>query len=284
MADGEDEPRARRRLAVLLLVAIVVILGAGIGTFTLIGDDPASTDSTDIEQLQSPAEDTVDDSDRTSDDTVDGTPVDLRTEASDGSDGTPDDETDEGDQAEDDDTETDEDEARGGGGSDDGGSGTNPPDDEISVSLEADGEGTLLEAHRVVPGDAGTETITLRNAGNRSGTVQLARTEITDLENGIVDPEAPVDDSPDRGELSEAVKVRMIFEYPDGTNPVVVGSESSYVTLASLNNSERPDISLEPERNLTVRLEWRVDENAGNEIQSDGTVFDAVFQLRAPET
>ncbi|WP_136689923.1 hypothetical protein [Halorhabdus amylolytica] len=303
---NDEEPRSKRRLALLLLVAIVVILGAGIGTVTLTDSDP-DTEGTAFGELSESDDggDTGDDPGTSPvggpDDQNDGTSVDAPGAAAEGTgDGTPDsgtdqsgddddDSTDEGDENvrnSEDEADNGEETAGGGGGTggdeaDDGGA--DSPDDDVTVSLDSEGEGILLEANGVVPGDAGTERMTLTNSGNQSGTVRLVRTDITDLENGIVEPEAPVDDSPDEGELSKAIAVRMTFEYPDGTEETVVGSESSSVTLADLNDSASSGAVLEPGAEVTVKLEWRVDEDTGNEIQSDGTVFDAVFQLRAPE-
>ncbi|WP_135662581.1 hypothetical protein [Halorhabdus rudnickae] len=272
MSDDEDESRARRRLGLLLLVLFIIILGAGIGTFTLIGDDSPPDEETPSGQPT-----TVDAGAVTTEDPGITSPS---TPAGTGDENTPT-ETGETTPESPPDTTDDGSEAGGGGG---GGGGAVPPDDEVTISLTADGEGSLLEAEDVVPGDTGTETMTLRNAGNRAGQVRLARTTITDLENGIVDPEAFVDDSPNDGELSGAIDVRLAFVYPDGTETRVIGSESSYVTLADVNDSEIPETPLEPGEELNVRLDWRVSEDVGNEIQTDEAIVDAVFQLRAPET
>jgi len=271
-----DEEETRRRLAALALVAVVVVLGAGIGTITLTGAPPIPGGDASTAQSGTPGPDDRTDGDvRPASETPasggtgdgdTGSPTPIATDGDDGSETGSDGESD----------------ATDGGDRAVGGGGGETVDEQVTVSLQNDGEGTLLAATGVVPGDTGTESMTLTNRGDRAGTVGLAGTEITDRENGIVGPEARVDDTPGVGELSEAVAVRMTFEYPDGTDVFVVGSESEYVTLADLNGSARPARPLGPGEDVLVRLDWRVDEGAGNEIQSDGTVFDAVFRLRSP--
>ena len=156
--------------------------------------------------------------------------------------------------------------------------------EQMRVSLGTSGENTILNTSDVAPGDTSVERLTLINDGERAGRIRLAQTDIVDLENGIVGPEVSVDNSSDEGELSEAIEVRLSFEYADGTNVTVLGSQTSYVPLAAVNDTAVPDQSLAPGEELTVWLEWRVDPEAGNEIQSDITVFDVGFELRVPET
>ncbi|WP_181686290.1 hypothetical protein [Halorhabdus salina] len=294
MTDSEeDESRSRRRIALLLLVAVVVLFGAGIGTITIFGPDgdtetptgepgttPTSTvtaNST-VTTTATPTNGTTADTPTSTTTPVGVTPTTTQgeTETVQGTETstptptrtatvTP--------------TRTESDSAGAGGGGDGGTS-----DDQATVSLDAPDDATLLQTQNVVPGQSGAETVTLTNGGQQAGTIRLATVTVTDHENGIVGPEASVDDSPTEGELSEAVEVKLTFEYPDGERVIVAGSSSSYVSLSSLSGTAAPNKTVEPGQSVTVELDWRIDESVGNEIQSDGTTFDAVFELRAPES
>lgn len=261
MTHNGDDSGSRRRRAILLALILLILLGAGVGTITEFefGDLLKPVSETTPIPTQTPVETTVEG-------TVESTPTPVTTPEP--TQPTPTEE------------ESNENGDAGGGGS---GGGGGASDEQATVSLESPGEATFLDANGVVPTQSGTESMMLTNGGDRAGRLALAAVRINDSENGIVDAEAPVDDSPNEGELSEAVLVRMRFHYPDGDNRTVVGSDSSYVTLASLTNSSTPEKKVAPGDRVSVELDWQIERNAGNEIQSDGTVFDAIFELRAPE-
>ena len=199
MSETTDESGKRRRLGLLVLLAIVILLGAGIGSFTLLDSDGAA------------------------------------------------------------------------------------PEEPVGVTLETTGEGTLLAADSIFPGDAGTGRITLQNEGERAGRIRLARTEITDRYPATDRPTATPAQIVSARPLSQVLAVRLTFVYSDGTETTVIGSESTYVPLASVNDSETVDRSIAPGETVTVRLDWRLAKDVGNDIQGTETTFDAVFELRAPE-
>ncbi|WP_459191329.1 hypothetical protein [Halosimplex sp. J119] len=156
---------------------------------------------------------------------------------------------------------------------------TAPPAPVEDVALTTPADATLLRASGVVPGEGGTSRLVLRNEGSAAGRLGIANFSHADEENGITSAEAAVDDSPDEGELSEAVRVRLSMQFSDGRTVRVVGRDR-FVPLADVEASNRTYGTIQPGEAATVVLEWRVPAEAGNEIQSDGLRFDIAFGLR----
>lgn len=155
------------------------------------------------------------------------------------------------------------------------------PQRTANVSLEFSGDATLVRAGSVAPGDSGTARLSLRNNGSLAGRLGVTDIAVTDAENGQGDAEAAVDNSTDAGELSGALLVRLTVRYPDGETVRVVGDDG-YVPLDDVTlANETLGGTLDPGQTATIVLDWRVDTAAGNEIQSDRTRFDAVFELRS---
>ncbi|MFW5949994.1 MAG: hypothetical protein ACOCR6_01425 [archaeon] len=248
MTDSETERRSRRRFALLLLVGLLVLFGAGIGGITLFDSGVTPTDDNTSTTASPPDPSTTTVKTPSTQTTPSATTVDTDDET-----GTP----------------------RGDGGT---------PDDRATVSLDTPGDATIMAIGDVVPGDAGTNRLVLENTGRESGTLRIAETTVVDHENGIVEAEAAVDDSPDEGELSDAITVRMRFRYSDGEDAIVVGSNSSFVPLASMNATAPPEQMVAPGERVIVEIEWRIDQTAGNEIQSDSTTFDVVFELSSVDS
>jgi len=163
----------------------------------------------------------------------------------------------------------------GGGGG--GGSGG-------SVALRAVGSGVLFEYDTVAPGDGSRERLVLRNAGTQPGELLVADVGVDDSENGIVGPEAAVDNSPNAGELSGAVEAVVSVRYPDGTTEYLYGTEQGAKPLADIADADAAGgEQLGPGTEAEVVVDWQVPGSAGNEIQSDALTMDVRFQLRARE-
>jgi len=153
-----------------------------------------------------------------------------------------------------------------------------------TVSFEFVDNATLVRAGNVVPGDSGATRRAVRNTGSMTATLAVVDLSITDDEGGLTDPETEVDDSPNEGELSEHLLVRLTMTDADGETATVFGGEG-FVTLADLRASnESVGPAIDPGTTTTLTFEYRISEAAGNEIQSDTVDFDVEFQLRAPET
>lgn len=260
--DGVRERLNRRRLALLVLL-LLALIGLGVGTLT---DGPAGPDGPPVVDV-TPTPPTA----------TPGPPgTDTPTPPDDGTPTPPDDDTPPpsppttAPPAEDGDGD-------GGGGGAGAGGGTASP-----VTLEAAGSTAILQYSDLKPGDAGSDGITLRNAGTVPARLDIADLNVTDRENGIVAAEAPVDTPGNGGELSEHVMVDIEVTYPDGTTEHFYNTGTGPRSLADLAAVGSPSTgqTLAPGEQATVTFDWHVPSATGNVIQSDGADFTVDFRLR----
>lgn len=196
--------------------------------------------------------------------------------------------------------------AQGGGDSGDGGDGTatstqtptQTPDDDASTvgafsTSSSEPEVTIvndsvqIQVSGVLPGDRiDVDDIVIENTGDESGRIRAAVENVSDSENGHTEPEAAVDPGPD-GELSSELEVSLSAEW-DGTDRTLVNATGDPVdntTLETLDNesltisSDDPD--LEPGETATFDIVLQIPKSAGDEIQTDGVVFDITLGLDA---
>lgn len=254
--EAEDEGLTRRRVAILLLF-FVALLGLGVGTLV---DGPDDTQPPVIEATPTPPTTTAPPPGTPPDTTPtppdDGTPSPPPTTPTPPTAAPPD-----GD-------------GSGGGGS---GAGGGSP-----VTLETAGSSAILQYGALKPSDAGSDTITLRNAGSVPARLDITDITVTDDENGIVPAEAPVDSPGDGGELSDHVMVVIEVTYPDGTTEHAYATDLGARSLSDLAGISSPATGreLDPGAEATVTFDWHVPAGTGNEIQSDSADFTVDFRLR----
>lgn len=121
----------------------------------------------------------------------------------------------------------------------------------------------------VYPGYSKTANIELKNAGNIGGTLTVTINNINDLENGIVEPEADLDQTSDKGELSGSIYVTI----KEGDNTLV-----DNILLKEVSDKDLGDLAAGETKELTFT--YTVSTDAGNEIQSDSATFDVEFTLK----
>ncbi|WP_049984804.1 hypothetical protein [Halobellus rufus] len=168
-------------------------------------------------------------------------------------------------------------EPAGGNGHPDGGSESHGTDASDGVG---DGDGTdgdetdrrtlLFGTGDALPGSTGSDSAVVSNPAEEEVTATFAVGAPIDEENGITEPESAVDDTPDVGELSEHLDVRIRIETGDGET-IAVGGDG-FVSLADAAGASR-SIRLDPDESVTVVVEWRISSDVGNEIQSDSTTL-----------
>jgi len=136
---------------------------------------------------------------------------------------------------------------------------------------ETDRRTLLFGAENAVPGSTGADSVTVSNPADEAVTATFALGAPIDEENGVTEPESAVDDTPDTGELSEHLAVRIWIETDDGeTRPLIGGGE--YIPLADAAGASQ-SLDLDPDEAVTVTVEWRIDSDVSNEIQSDSTTL-----------
>ncbi|MGQ4555650.1 hypothetical protein [Halobellus sp. GM3] len=156
-----------------------------------------------------------------------------------------------------------------GPGEDDARSETDTGGDE---DAQADRTTALFGTGNAVPGSSDSSSARLANPADDAVTAQFAVGAPLDRENGLTEPESDVDDTPDVGELSDNLDVRITLEREDGERVALVGGDGAYVPLADAAGSTR-SVDLDPDEAVTVIVEWRIDGDVGNEIQSDSTTL-----------
>ena len=159
---------------------------------------------------------------------------------------------------------------------------TTPPPEDGPLDLGFEGDRVFFDYEGVEPGDGGTETIVLGNTGEVAGNLSVPNISVVDRENGIVEPEAAVDDSPSSGELSEHLRLSITVTYPDGTTLSVFGTGDGRRSVAELAAVENRSASrsLAPGETATVTVDWVLPSSTGNVVQSDGITMDVTFALR----
>lgn len=132
----------------------------------------------------------------------------------------------------------------------------------------------------VLPGDERTASVIVENSGNSPGEVGAVLRNLTDRENSFTEPERAVDDTPGEGELSSELRVRLAVNRSGSSgSEYLYGGPNEYVPLASLaGENGTVDGALSSGETAVLRFDFRVPEDVGNEVQSDGVRFDcAVF-------
>lgn len=278
-AEGEED-RDRRRLLLLLAAAAVVLVGAGIGWVQLPG--PPDRGPPTVEVTPGPATPTPSPTPEPTDATPrEESPTGLRTESPPGTTVPPsptptpsatrtptDTATPAGDGEANGDGDRNRDRRRDRGGS-------------AGASLSVEGSSTFVRLSATEPGSTGRERVRVRNAGDAAARLVVADVTVEDRENGVVGPEAAVDNSPSEGELSEHLRIALAT---DGGATDVVGTASNPIPLAAVAASgEYAGPVLGPGERTTLRLTWTLPPETGNVVQSDGVAFDVRFRLQTAE-
>lgn len=167
-------------------------------------------------------------------------------------------------------TSDDNDSGNGGGG--------NYEDGSDGVDLRIVNDTARIQFADRLPGDRISQSVVVKNNGSGPGEIATKISHIRDHENNRTEPEAAVDGTPDEGELSSALRVRLVVEWSDGsTTPLTDG----YVSLEEIENETNtvsPNLGVGEE--ATLELDLRVPADAGNEIQTDGVTFDCEIFLK----
>jgi len=289
VASREGAPPIDRRWLLLLLAILLVILGIGIGGLPE-GDDPDSTQPLDV-TVTTPTPTptppggggggTVDTERVTQEDEATPTPTAEAPTP------TQDDFTDEGtvEETDGDDDENDVGGGTGGGGSGEtGGDGSTDGDEDRPTLVPVGDSSARIQYANLAPGDDGQNRLHLENVGNASGDLSLKTVDLqANVENGVTEPEAAVDDSPRKGELAENLLLTLRVNRTGGQDSYLYGTGSGSRSLASLAKEDRTghvDV-LDPGEQAEIVVDWHVPGSTGNEIQSDGVVFDLTFTLKA---
>ncbi|GCF14647.1 hypothetical protein Harman_25820 [Haloarcula mannanilytica] len=291
----DEDGNYNKRLIGLLVLILFVIIGAGVGTIGLTSDDDPAPGRPDIEMTPVPAEATPTPTPAGTEpsqpetptesggsgspppsDLVNATPTPTPTPSSTPtpSDSRPDDgatsETTDGPSNNGGGSSSGSGGGSSGGGGDSAGGGEDDRGSSGNLELETQGSAVLLQVGGLAPGDTESGSVVVRNSGSVAGTLGVVDVNVTDDENGLREPERALGDTTATGELSDHLEVRLWITYANGTTEYLAGSDTSTVTLATLDGAaEQGTRAVAGGDQATVEIEVTLPESTGNEVQSD---------------
>lgn len=158
------------------------------------------------------------------------------------------------------------------------GDGSNYEDGSDGVDLKIVNDTARIQFADRLPGDQISQSVVVKNNGSDPGEIVTKISHVRDHENNRTEPEAAVDGTPDEGELSSALLVRLVVEWSDGSRTALT---DGYVSLEDIENETNTvSRNLGVDEEATLELDLRVPADAGNEIQSDGVTFDCEIFLK----
>jgi len=166
----------------------------------------------------------------------------------------------------------------------------------LDLQVNGGGTNTVLDVSDVAPGDSGSDSTRIRNAGTLPGYLTLGVSGFKTPENGVNEPEAAArrendPQGPDAGgdhtgELAQSLLVKMKLVTNEETHHLV-GSENDYELASAVrlgeysvnDTSGQEDLALNSGEEVEFVTEYQISDNVGNEIQSDSVVAELVFAL-----
>jgi hypothetical protein len=129
----------------------------------------------------------------------------------------------------------------------------------------------------------GTKVWNVKNTGSLPGQFSAVFDNLINYENGCNDAEKTIDttcDNPGKhfGELGKYIKAT--FYLNDVKKVETILTEDAAVNITNLWTSLNPPLVLEPGEEQQLRMDWQLDPNYNNEIQSDSLTFDINFNLK----
>ena len=138
------------------------------------------------------------------------------------------------------------------------------------VDLEVNGDGaTSWNIGNIKPGDSGSKTVTLYNAGYKSGTVIIWISDIVNNEG--INPESETGNTGEPGELGNyllfslscpRLNTNLSFPTTIGNIPQIA-SGSSYIKINPINAGET----------INLDWQWELPPQTGNDVQGDSLSF-----------
>jgi predicted ribosomally synthesized peptide with SipW-like signal peptide len=154
-----------------------------------------------------------------------------------------------------------------------------------TLNLQAGGSEsatTTFAAADLGTGSSGSASSTVTNTGTLDGYLNFSIEDIRNLENGIAnDAESSASDENggQPGELSQYVTLRLGYD-DNGNGSFGSGEVVAEGSLDGMENVQfKPNVPLGASASREFFVEWEIDEDAGNEVQSDSVEVDFGFEL-----
>jgi predicted ribosomally synthesized peptide with SipW-like signal peptide len=144
----------------------------------------------------------------------------------------------------------------------------------------AQGSVVKLDVGPMAPGDSGSNTWIAKNVGSIAGKLSLTVSDITNNDNGLTEPESEVDKTggAGEGELGNYLDVVLWVDL-DSDGVKDVGEVLYSGTLNGMAGTYSNVAILPKEWSVPIILEWSINSDVGNIIQSDSASFDITFSL-----
>jgi predicted ribosomally synthesized peptide with SipW-like signal peptide len=144
----------------------------------------------------------------------------------------------------------------------------------------AEGSTVVLDVGPMAPGDEGSNTWIATNVGSISGSLSLEVSDITNDDNGLTDPESEVDTTggAGEGELGDYLYVVLWVDL-NGNGEIDEGEVLYEGDLNGMSGTYSDVTTLGEDESVAIILEWSIDPEVGNIIQSDSASFDIEFSL-----
>jgi hypothetical protein len=129
----------------------------------------------------------------------------------------------------------------------------------------------------------GTKVWNIKNTGSLPGQFSVVFDNLINYENGCNDAEKSVDTTCDnpgehQGELGKYIKA--VFYLNDVKKMETLLTEDAAGNITNLWANLNPPLILQPGEQQQLRMDWQLDPNYNNEIQSDSLTFDLNFNLK----
>lgn len=151
----------------------------------------------------------------------------------------------------------------------------------LDLTLDgSDATVTFLSETGVAPGDGGTATMTVANAGSLTGYIDVEVASLTDYENGLSGNENSVDNTggdpgAGNGELSQYLEVHAEFQ----NGPDLWSGFDTADNRLQPGTVYDEDYQLAGGASDTFVLDWQLPTSTGDDAQSDGIEFALTFSL-----
>lgn len=140
---------------------------------------------------------------------------------------------------------------------------------------------TTLDVADIGTGASGRAATTVNNVGSLDGFLNFDVDEIRNLENGINEPEsdAALENGGPPGELSQYVTLQLGYD-DNGNGNFNAGEVVVDGALDGMENVQfNPNVPIPASSSTEFFVDWEIDPEAGNEVQSDAVEIDFTFEL-----
>ncbi|EMA42207.1 hypothetical protein C448_11771 [Halococcus morrhuae DSM 1307] len=130
-------------------------------------------------------------------------------------------------------------------------------------------QGASLDVSDAAPGDSGSQSLKLKNAGSIAGVLEVDFNNLSQKGGDNPEPEQEADGD-NSGDLADNIEITVGGDYATATFTLQEAVDHTPYEL---------DSKMKGTESGTAKVEWSIPGDVGNEIQDDEVTFDVVFTL-----